>query len=352
MSAAVKVFPKILSLATATPPYKFNQSDICEAAKAVFGKSFADFERFVPVYTNAAINTRYSCVPMQWYQHPKSLSERNSLYIENALVLLEKAACEAIDSAGITFDDLEGLVVISSSGIAAPSLDALLMERMGLKRNLKRLPIFGLGCAGGVMGLSLTAQLAKASQSSHYLYMVVELCGLTFLHSDCSKSNIIATALFGDGASAAVISCQGNGAEIRGASEYTWSDSLSIMGWDVVNEGLKAVFSQDIPSLVRKDMDELVDNFLSSQGLTKDEIHSFLCHPGGAKVLDAIEQALSLPSGNLKHSRDVLRDYGNMSAATVMFVLQAALKNPEHGDYLLSAFGPGFTAALLHLHIP
>ncbi len=244
MSPVSEVFPKILSLATATPPYKFNQSDICEAAKTVFGKSVEDFERFIPVYSNAAINSRYSCVPLEWYQHPKTLSQRNALYIENALLLLEKAAREAIASAGISFDDLDGLVVVSSSGIAAPSLDALLMERMGLKRNLKRLPIFGLGCAGGVIGLSLTAQLAKASPASHYLYMVVELCGLTFLHSDCSKSNIIATALFGDGASAAVISCEGQGAEIRGASEYTWPDSLNIMGWDVVDEGLKAVFSK------------------------------------------------------------------------------------------------------------
>jgi alkylresorcinol/alkylpyrone synthase len=343
---------KMLSLETSVPPYQLRQDDIRGVAAAIFDDSFSNFARLLPVYTNAAIETRYSCVPIEWYLRPAPLSERNTLYIENALLLLEQAAGKALSRAALTFDDIDGLIVVSSSGIATPSLDARLLDKLHLNRNMHRLPIFGLGCAGGVIGLARAAQLARSAPSKRYLYMVVELCGLTFLHSDRSKSNVIATALFGDGAAAAVISCEGDGPEIREESEYTWPDSLNVMGWDVVDEGLKAVFSQDIPKLVRRDMEELVDSFLAGCGLTKAEITAFLCHPGGAKVLDAIEDALKLPVHGLTHSRSVLRNYGNMSAATVMFVLEAALRNPLSGDYLLSAFGPGFTLALLLMHIP
>jgi alkylresorcinol/alkylpyrone synthase len=246
--------PKIISLATALPPYQLKQSDICDAAQQIFGASISDFSRFLPVYENAAIDTRYSCVPLEWYQNPASLSNRNALYIENALNLLEEAAIKALEQAGLDFDAIDGLVVVSSSGIATPSLDALLMERLKLRRDMERLPIFGLGCAGGVIGLSRTAQLAQGAPEKRYLYMVVELCGLNFLHSDCSKSSIIATAIFGDGAAAAVISCRGVGAQITGWGEYTWPDSLDVMGWDVTDEGLRAVFSHDIPNIVRTDM--------------------------------------------------------------------------------------------------
>jgi alkylresorcinol/alkylpyrone synthase len=339
---------KILSIATATPPYCLRQHDIAAIAEKIFN-SVGDFSRFLPVYQNAAIETRYSSVPLEWYASPSSLSERNALYLETALTLLEKVAVKAVSQAGLEMYDIDGLVIVSSSGIATPSLDALLMERMNLKRNMERLPIFGLGCAGGVIGLARAAQLAQGAPGKHYLYMVVELCGLNFLHEDRSKSGIIATALFADGASAAVISCQGNGHRIRAWEEYTWPDSLDIMGWDVTDHGLRAVFSQDIPSIVRKDMRVIVDNFLQHQQLSLNDFQHFLCHPGGAKVLDAIEEALELPSGSLTYSRDIMRRFGNMSAATAMFVLEAAMLKPQSGNYLLTAFGPGFTAALLWL---
>ncbi len=342
---------KILSLVTATPPYKLSQNDIAEMARNIFSDTVADFSRFLPVYQNAAIDTRYSSVPLKWYKTPSSLSARNTLYIESSLDLLEDAALRAVAQARLNMDDIDGLVVVSSSGIATPSLDALLMERMKLKRNMERLPIFGLGCAGGVIGLARAAQLAQGAPKKRYLYMVVELCGLNFLHEDRSKSGIIATALFADGASAAVISCRGEGATITGWEEYTWPDSLGIMGWDVTDAGLRSVFSQDIPSIVRADLKRIVDGFLGNQQLAMGDITGFLCHPGGAKVLDAINEALELAPDSLNYSRDILRRYGNMSAATVMFVLEAALKSAEPGKYIISSFGPGFTAALLALTI-
>jgi alkylresorcinol/alkylpyrone synthase len=341
---------RILSIATAVPAHRLRQQDIAAAASRIF-HSRNGFARFLPVYENAAIDTRYSCVPLSWYEKPSTLSERNALYLKHALDLLEKAARGALKRAHRTCDDIDGIVVVSSSGIATPSLDALLMERLKLKRNLERLPVFGLGCAGGVIGLARTAQLAQGAPQKCYLYLVVELCGLNFLYSDRSKSNIIATALFADGAAAAVVSCKGSGPEISAWSEHTWADSLQVMGWDVVDDGLKAVFSQDIPSIVRNDMGAITRNFLATYGIGTADISGFLCHPGGAKVLDAIEDALGLARGSLAHSRDVLRRYGNMSAATVMFVMEQARKDPQRGRYLVTAFGPGFTAAFLLLSV-
>jgi len=343
---------KIISVATAVPKYKISQEDVEKLAARVFGASMGDFSRLAPVYGNAAIKTRYSCVPLEWYEKPCPFSERNRLYQENAVNLLAEAGQKALAKANLSLDDIDGLVVVSSSGIATPSLDAMLMEKLHLKRNMERLPIFGLGCVGGVVGLARTAQLAKGAPDKRYLYMVVELCGLDFIFSDHSKSNVIATALFADGAAAAVISCKGEGPAIVGWGEHTWPDSLDVMGWDVTDDGLRVIFSQDIPTIVRKDMRQVVDKFLASQHLTKENIAEFMCHPGGAKVIDAIEAALDLPAGRLHYARDILRDYGNMSAATVMFVLEAGLKSPRSGYTLLSSFGPGFTAGLVLLQVP
>lgn len=349
--AGERTVANIVSVATAVPPHVFTQDDVKAKAAKLFGASMGDFSRFLPVYAHAEIATRYSCVPLEWYEKPCPFSERNRLYLEHAVNLLAEAGQKALERAQLSFEDIDGLVVVSSSGIATPSLDALLMEKLRLKRNMERLPIFGLGCGGGVIGLARTAQLARGAPDKRYLYMVVECCGLDFIHSDHSKSNVIASALFADGASAAVITCRGEGARIVGWSEHTWPNSLDVMGWNVTDDGLRVVFSRDIPSLIRAGMRPLVDDFLNVHQLRMEDIAEYLCHPGGAKVVDAIEAALGLPGGRLHHSRDVLRDYGNMSAATVMFVLEAGLRSPRPGHYLMSSFGPGFSAGLMLLQV-
>jgi alkylresorcinol/alkylpyrone synthase len=164
---------KIISVATAVPSYKFSQDDVRQAAARIFGMSMGDFSKLAPVYSNAAIETRYSCVPLEWYERPVPFSERNRQYQENAVNLLAEAGQKALTLAHLGFDDIDGLVVVSSSGIATPSLDAMLMEKLHLKRNMERLPIFGLGCGGGVIGLARTAQLAKGAPDKRYPYMVV-----------------------------------------------------------------------------------------------------------------------------------------------------------------------------------
>jgi alkylresorcinol/alkylpyrone synthase len=224
------------------------------------------------------------------------------------------------------------------------------MGRLGLRADVKRLPIFGLGCAGGVLGLARAADLARAAPDSRVLLLVVELCALSFRKNDVSKSNVVATALFGDGAAAAVVSCRGDGPALGAAGEHTWPDTLDIMGWDVTEDGLKAVFSRAIPSLVRRHMRDVAGTFLARHALAFSDIDHFICHPGGAKVLDALEEAFRLPSGALAAGRSVLRDYGNMSAATVLFVLERALgAGGLPGRSLVTTLGPGFTAGFLLL---
>ena len=182
-------------------------------------------------FLNAGIETRYSCVPLDWYERDHGWTDRNELYIEHSAALLEEAARRCLDRAGLSPGDVDGLVVASTTGVATPSLDALLMERMDLRRDILRLPIFGLGCCGGVMGLARTARLARAAPDEKLLFLVVEPCALTFRRNDRSKSNIVATALFGDGAAAALVGCEGEGPGDRRLGEHTWPDTLDVMGW-------------------------------------------------------------------------------------------------------------------------
>jgi alkylresorcinol/alkylpyrone synthase len=297
------------------------------------------------MFGNTGIERRYSCVPIEWYEQLHEWPERNRVYLDSALDLLESATRQVLARAERRPDEIDAVVAVSTTGIATPSLDALLMERMNLRRNVQRLPIFGLGCAGGAIGLARAAAIARTKPDALVLFLVVELCALCFRRDDFSKSNIVATALFGDGAAAALISCEGDGASIVAGGEYTWPDSLDVMGWDVTRDGLKAIFSRDIPELVTSHLHEVAVDFLTEHSLTLADIDRFVCHPGGAKVLDALEAAFELQDGTLRAAREVLREYGNMSAATVMFVLERTIgETARWKRALVSALGPGFTA--------
>ena len=341
--------PRLLSLATAVPGHRITQAEARDFSRLIFAGRGADFERLLPVYANAGIDTRYSCMPMDWLGQRKGWRESTRAYKEGALALLEDAARRCLDKAGFRPADVDGIVVASTTGVTTPSLDALLMERLPFRRDVKRLPIFGLGCAGGVLGLARTAAMAKAEPGEIWLFLVVELCCLTFRPGDQSKSNIIASALFGDGAAGALVACGGHGPALRHWGEYTWPDSLDVMGWHVEEDGLGVLFSRDIPTLVRADLRPRIDAFLDGRGLSAREVDGWLFHPGGMKVLDALEDGLELQRGTLRHARGVLRDFGNMSAATVMFVLERALAAGMAGRLFAGALGPGFTAGFLML---
>lgn len=336
--------PKLLSLATAVPPYRLDQAAVAALALRLFDRSTSEIDRLLPVYGNAGIATRYSCVPLDWYAAPHGWVERTRLYVENAGELLARATSEALRRAGRSAAEIGGILLVSTTGIATPSLDALLMERLALGRTVQRLPVFGLGCAGGVIGLGHAAAMARSMPKRLVLLLVVELCALTFRRCDSGKSNVIASALFGDGAAAALLGCDGEGALLGPAGVHTWPDSLAVMGWRVEEDGLGVLFSRDIPTLIRNDLRPVAEAFLAQAGFALSDIDGFVCHPGGAKVLDALEEAFGLAQGALAEARAVLNAYGNMSAATVLFVLERVLATERRGRLLLSALGPGFTA--------
>lgn len=348
MKERMAAHPRLVALKTAVPPYRIDQADAGRRAANLF-EGHPEVLRLLSVFGNTGIDTRYSCVPIDWYTEPHGWKERTELYLSNSVDLLEKAALRCLEEAQLRREDIDAIVVASTTGIATPSLDALVIERMGLRRDILRLPIFGFGCAGGVFGLARAADIARAMPDTRVLFLVVELCALTFRKDDISKSNIVAAALFGDGAAGAIISSSGDGPEIGVGGSYTWPNSLDIMGWEVEEDGLKARFSQSIPSLVASDFRKIAGDFLRKNDIARQSIASFACHPGGAKVLDALENALDLPRGGLEDSRATLNDYGNMSAATALFVLERMRRRGVSGRCLMSALGPGFSAAFLML---
>jgi len=344
--------PRILALATAVPPHRLDQGNVVARVEQLFGRS-PDFERLIQVYANSGIDCRYSVRPFEWFDAPHDWPDRNRAYLEGAVDLIEAAARRAIDRAGVGLDEIGAIVTVSTTGIATPALDTLLMERMRFPRHVERLPIFGLGCAGGALGLGKAAALGASMPGKAVLFLVVELCTLQFRRDDLSRSNIVATALFGDGAAAAVLRCGGraSGPTIIARGEHTWPNSLDIMGWDVAEDGLKAIFSRDIPRLVTAELAPVVHDFLARHGLALGDIARFVCHPGGPKVIDAYETVLGPGFAGAAEARQSLRDYGNMSAVSVMFVLERMLAADEqpHGRMLLTALGPGFSAGFVVL---
>ena len=344
---------RLASLATAVPAHQIPQSEVVDFFRRFFDTSISQRKGLEQIYRNASIESRYACAPVDWYERPHSFKEKNDMYIRNAVGLLKQVALDALAGASLECRDIDVIVVVSTTGVAVPSLDARLMEVLPFRRDIQRLPIFGLGCGGGVMGMSRAA--AHARSGSRVLFLVVELCTLTFCPNDRTKSNIVATALFGDGAAGAVLSPD-SGPSIVASGEYTWRDSLDVMGWDVTNNGLEVIMDRSIPGIVRRYVREATDSFLRSSRLLLNDIDDFVCHPGGAKVLDALERALDVPEGALDASREVLRQYGNMSAATVMFVLKRILESdaPVRGEggarrRLMTSLGPGFTLSFLVL---
>jgi len=336
--------PRLLALKTAVPPFVLEQPEVAKIAEAVFGDK-TDIQRMLPVFANTGIERRYSCVPPEWYLEPHGWKDRDAIFRENAVELLARVTEACLIEAGLKRHDIDAIVTVTTTGIVTPSLDALIMERLALRRDVMRLPIFGFGCAGGVSGLARAGALATAMPGKRILFLAVELCALTFRRDDISKSNIVATALFGDGAAGAILSTDGDGPRLGASHEHTWPGTLDIMGWGIEEDGLRAIFSQSIPSLVNEELEKVLGEFLTRNGMTLDDIDSFACHPGGAKVLSALERALKLEDGRLEDSRSVLRDYGNMSSVTVLFVLERMKIRERRERVLMSTLGPGFTAA-------
>ena len=311
------------------------------------------FDRLSSVFDNAGIEHRHVVAPPAWYEDSHGWADRNAVYLQAAEKLFEEAAAEAIVKAGLAPHDIDGVVGVSTTGIATPSLEARVGPRLGLRPDIHRVPLFGLGCAGGVSGLATAARLASADPGSRWLFVTVETCSISIRLDSDDPAAVVATALFGDGAAAAVI---GNGepglARIAGSGEKLWPDTQRIMGWDIEDPGLAVVFDRAIPPFIESELAPAVDGMLRELELERGDVGRFCCHPGGVKVIDAIEAALELAHGELDLEREVLRDFGNMSAPTVLFVLERLLERGLPEQVLMTAFGPGFTCAGLLLEAP
>ena len=346
---------ELLSIATANPPNKVNQRDALLCAAAIYPQ----FASLFGLFSNTGIDFRYTCKPNEWYQQPHTWEERTEVFQKHALDLLEHVAIEATAQAGLSLHEIDAFVTNTITGLAIPSLDALLMNRLDFSPNVERLPIFGLGCGGGVAGLARAARFAQGRPGRNVLFITVDLCSLCARPNDPSMAMFVAAALFGDGAAGVVLRASTDGGAASGGDrplilsfgEHTWRNTQHIMGWDVKGDGFGVVLSPELPTLMRENLGHVVKEFVDKRGMSIGDFKGFLFHPGGRKVLETAEAVLGIDRSLLGHSWDVLRDFGNMSSATALFVLQKAMNAGDKGRHLLAAFGPGFSAYFVALDL-
>lgn len=331
----------LLGSGVAVPPHQLAQSDAAEAARRMFGGRFTEFNRLAGVFESTGIATRYSVLPLERFFEPLDWAQRSEAYLAGATELFIAATHAALEDAALKPDAVDCIVTISSTGIATPSLEARVAQRMGFRADVQRVPVFGLGCAGGVFGLSIAADLARAKPGRRVLLVAIETCTLAFRADRLTKENIVATALFGDGAAAIVLAHKPDGPiEFVGEASHQWPATLNIMGWRVDPEGFGVIFDRAIPPFITEHLKPALNTMVA------EKPDGFICHPGGAKVITALETALELSRGTLGDERAILREFGNMSSPTVLFVLHRALRQNKSGLFALTALGPGFSLAL------
>ncbi|MBL8016378.1 MAG: type III polyketide synthase [Ignavibacteria bacterium] len=345
----------VVSTGTADAPFKISQADLKEFIQQLFTGSDLDVNRLISVFDNSEISDRHISVSPEWLKSDHTFKERSVLFRETAIELSKQAVIAALQSAGAAPADISNIIYVTSTGIMTPTLDALLFNELGFSKHVKRTPLWGLGCAGGAAGLSRAMEYTRAFPGENALLVALELCSLTFQRNDMTKSNIVAASLFSDGAACAVI-CGSDSplmpkgrAEIIDSFSTIYSDSLDVMGWEIVESGFRVIFSRDIPVIVKELVKPNIEEFLFKHSLSIDDIAYYVTHPGGLKVINSYEESLGLERGKLDLSRKVLREHGNMSSPSVLYVLDEFLKtSPVPGKFgLLSALGPGFSSELV-----
>ena len=335
---------EVLSLATANPAFRLSQAEAAARARELY----PHLKRLWPLYDNSGIEFRYNCEPIEWYLRPHSWEERTTSFHKHAVDLLEEVTLKATEAAGVELGAIDMIVTNTVTGLAVPSLDAMLFNRLKFAPTVERLPMFGLGCGAGVAGLARAARLTHATDGALALFLTVDLCSLCLRVNDPSPAMFVSSALFGDGAAGMLLHNTREGARagprILAVGEWCWRGTEHIMGWDIKDDGFGIVLSSELPSLMGKALAPALQDFLDRNGFRLSDFNGFLFHPGGRKLIETVEQVLGLSRQQLEHSWDVLRDYGNMSSATVLFVLERALQAGARGPHLLAAFGPGFSA--------
>ncbi len=343
----------LIGLSTAVPEHEINQQVAADGAHSLFAHRIRDYDRLASVFASTGIDRRFSVRPLEWFSQAHGWHERTTAYLEGACALYKRVVAQVLASAQLRAADIDAVVTISSTGIATPSLESRVLPQMGFRPDLQRVPVFGLGCAGGVSGLALASRLAAAQPNSLVLLVSVELCTLSFRLDRATKADVIATALFGDGAAAAIVTSREDRpviATIIGGTEHLWPATLDIMGWATDDIGFGVVLSRSLPSFIAKNYRAVFASAQSRLAMSDHQLGRAICHPGGTKVIEAIESMLDLAPGSLDYERGVMREYGNMSAPTVFFVLERVLAAdalPQRA--MLAALGPGFTASFVRL---
>ena len=346
-------------MATAVPPHVYRQDEIREFVVRLFKGREPGLIRRLGVFENAKVETRALCMPLESFGAERTFGEKNDLYLEHAFHLSCRAVVAALARAGLTPAQVDHVIFVTSTGLATPTLDARLANHLGFRRDVTRTPIWGLACSGAAAGVARAAEFARARPASVTLVVAVELCSLAFQPEDELKLGLVSAALFADGAAAAVVAgpdvAPAAGAlEILGARSTLWPDSLDVMGWRFDHKGLHLVLSPEIPSTVATWLAPALAEFAGDHGLTLADIDPLVPHPGGAKVLDAMDEVLGLPASALATARAVLRDHGNMSSPTCLFVLERALAEGAFRPGrvgLLTAMGSGFSAESVLLRL-
>jgi len=346
---------RIAGVASAFPRQYYPQPEISAALQSHWNDKLDRPEYLGRFLARVGVDGRHLALPIERYDALTDWGERNSHWIDVAEDLAEQSICRALTRAGLSEANLDAIFFVSVTGIAAPSIDARLINRMNLRTNIKRIPIFGLGCVAGAAGIARAADYVRGYPKQNAVLVAVELCSLTWQRNDHSAANLISTALFGDGAAAVIVSgaeCDACGPEVLATCSSFYRGTEDVMGWDISSDGFKIVLSTDVPDMVRKHLAHDVDAFLAEHGLERDDIATWIMHTGGPKVLEATAEALNLPDGALQVSWDCLARAGNLSSASVLMVLEEFMnrRRPAAGSYsVLAAMGPGFCSELVLL---
>ncbi len=351
--AAAASYPTIAATATALPPYTITRDDVKVCLGRVFDIPERRLEAMMSIVDNAQVHKRHAIFPLDYTIQPRSLSQTNDEYIEHAVKLGREAAEKCLERAGLKADEIDMIITVSCTGFMIPSLDAHLINLMGFRSNIRRMPFTELGCAAGAMALGRAADYLKAEPGGNVLIIAVELPTLTLQRKDISQANLISSILFGDGAAAVVVSGkQMRGPKILASETYTFPDSLGAMGFDLRDSGFHILLAKDVPEMIGGKIGGLVQGFLDRHGRKREDIKGWILHPGGARLLGNIETELGLCKCDTQPSWDILGNVGNLSSATILFILQEWMeKRPlQPAEYALAAaFGPGFSAEFLLL---
>jgi len=346
---------KVSAVGTALPPHYYDQETLLAALRSKWAQRHHNLDRLENLHRHVLVGGRHLALPIDAYKELRNWGDANDAWIRVAQEIGEAAVRNGLDRAGLSVEDVDAMIFVSVTGVATPSIDARLMNRMGLPSRMKRMPIFGLGCVAGTAGVARAADYLRGHPQDVVVLLSVELCSLTLQLDDLSIPNLIASGLFGDGAAAAVIvgdERRADGPAIVASRSVFYPDSEDVMGWDISENGFKVVLSADVPNVVLQHVRRDVDAFLDEQGLARDDIAAWISHPGGPRVLEALQQALELPDEALAASWRTLRELGNLSSTSVLLVLDQTMreKPPAPGEYgLMLAMGPGFCSELVLL---